>query len=376
QIIKEEVYTANGNFKLRYLATGDTTRILFHLNDPTPNIGSSLEVTGIALNKTDFGSYRYGFNGKENDQEWGKLIQDYGFRLYNPAIGKFLSVDPLSPQYPELTPYQFASNTPIWAVDLDGLEALKFSDHLELSGGNVITAIGNYTIDYLTSGGRKAIEGARDYARSKKQSKDQGYVDHVPESARQKMDFVRKNKAKAKMAEGVLEHYGAAHNLMSIPMGVIEGGGLPGQFVRAVRGVKGAKGVTSPFYGPSRELTMKELSLVKGKGAGDDIALGLGDDLFNFASNKGFKTYKDFSTGFQQDKILSVIKNSDNKLHFNLTGFSRYRYSKFDPSQPVTYRNITNWELHTIYNTPGALDRTTFYRVLDNGSYEVVPKPF
>jgi len=74
--------------------------------------------------KFNTGDYRHGFNGKENDREWGdQLIQDYGFRLYNPAIGKFLSVDPLAPDYPELTPYQFASNTPLWAIDLDGLEA-------------------------------------------------------------------------------------------------------------------------------------------------------------------------------------------------------------------------------------------------------------
>jgi hypothetical protein len=32
-------------------------------------------------------------------------------------------VDPLKKEYPELTPYQFASNTPIQAIDLDGLEA-------------------------------------------------------------------------------------------------------------------------------------------------------------------------------------------------------------------------------------------------------------
>ncbi len=44
--------------------------------------------------------------------------------MYNPAIGKFLSFDPLAPEYPELTPYQFASNTPIYAIDLDGLEAI------------------------------------------------------------------------------------------------------------------------------------------------------------------------------------------------------------------------------------------------------------
>ncbi|MEZ4909524.1 MAG: hypothetical protein R2774_01550 [Saprospiraceae bacterium] len=43
--------------------------------------------------------------------------------MYNPSIGKFLSVDPLTKSYPMLTPYQFASNTPIAAVDLDGLEA-------------------------------------------------------------------------------------------------------------------------------------------------------------------------------------------------------------------------------------------------------------
>ena len=75
--------------------------------------------------------YRYGFNGKENDREWGEsLIQDYGFRLYSPAIGKFLSVDPLAPEYPWYTPYQFASNTPIQAIDLDGLEALYYVFYL------------------------------------------------------------------------------------------------------------------------------------------------------------------------------------------------------------------------------------------------------
>jgi RHS repeat-associated protein len=69
------------------------------------------------------GDYRYGFNGKENDDETG--TQDYGMRIYNPALGKFLSSDPLTREYPELTPYQFASNTPIQAIDLDGLEAVK-----------------------------------------------------------------------------------------------------------------------------------------------------------------------------------------------------------------------------------------------------------
>src|SRR5690349_22218360 len=72
------------------------------------------------------GSYRYGFNGKENDNEvkGEGSQQDYGMRIYDPRLSKFLSVDPLTEDYPELTPYQFASNTPVWAIDLDGAEGM------------------------------------------------------------------------------------------------------------------------------------------------------------------------------------------------------------------------------------------------------------
>ena len=69
-------------------------------------------------------AYRYGFNGKENDGETG--TQDYGMRIYKPGLGRFLSVDPISAKYPELTPYQFASNRPIDAVDLDGQEQIDY----------------------------------------------------------------------------------------------------------------------------------------------------------------------------------------------------------------------------------------------------------
>ena len=71
------------------------------------------------------GTYRYGFNGKENDNKvkGEGNQQDYGMRIYDPRLGRFLSEDPITEEYPELTPYQFASNTPIQATDLDGLEA-------------------------------------------------------------------------------------------------------------------------------------------------------------------------------------------------------------------------------------------------------------
>ena len=77
-----------------------------------------------SLTLTD-ASYRFGFNGKEkdNDGEWGNSTHyDYGFRIYDPSIARFLSVDPLTKSYPWYTPYQFAGNMPTQAIDLDGLE--------------------------------------------------------------------------------------------------------------------------------------------------------------------------------------------------------------------------------------------------------------
>jgi RHS repeat-associated protein len=70
------------------------------------------------------GGYRYGFNGKENDDEvkGEGNQQDYGMRIYDPRLGRFLSVDPITKSYPWYTPYQFAGNTPTVFIDLDGGE--------------------------------------------------------------------------------------------------------------------------------------------------------------------------------------------------------------------------------------------------------------
>jgi RHS repeat-associated protein len=85
---------------------------------------------GMSMPNRDFKQntegYRYSFNGKEDDNEWG--VQDYGMRIYDELSGRFYSVDPIGREYPELTPYQFASNRPIDGIDLDGLEWQEIKD--------------------------------------------------------------------------------------------------------------------------------------------------------------------------------------------------------------------------------------------------------
>jgi RHS repeat-associated protein len=66
--------------------------------------------------------YRYGFNGKENDNEVkgeGNNI-DFGSRTYDSRLGRFLSVDPLGIHYPWQSTYVYASDNPIKFIDFEG----------------------------------------------------------------------------------------------------------------------------------------------------------------------------------------------------------------------------------------------------------------
>ncbi|MDQ3192161.1 MAG: hypothetical protein M3Q58_11270 [Bacteroidota bacterium] len=75
-------------------------------------------------------NYRYTFNGQEKDDEvkGSGNSYDFEFRIYDSRIARFLSTDPIAKNYPFLTPYQFASNTPIWAKEFEGLEAWYTND--------------------------------------------------------------------------------------------------------------------------------------------------------------------------------------------------------------------------------------------------------
>ena len=89
--------------------------------------------------------YRHGFNGKEHDPEVSGTGNqyDYGFRIYNPRLGKFLSVDPLFRGYPWNSPYAFAENRVIDGIDLDGLEYVRRTDAALLVGTGVMINLEN-----------------------------------------------------------------------------------------------------------------------------------------------------------------------------------------------------------------------------------------
>ena len=72
--------------------------------------------------KASLDVYRFGFNGKENDNEakGEGNQQDYGMRIYDPRVGRFLSVDPMAGKYAGVSTYHAFANNPLLFIDPDG----------------------------------------------------------------------------------------------------------------------------------------------------------------------------------------------------------------------------------------------------------------
>ena len=96
---------------------------------------------------TSVSSYRYGFNGMEKDDsikgEGNSL--DFGARIYDPRLGRFLSLDPLMSSFSWNSPYSFAVNSPIVMVDFLGEKGTIYMQVLTDENGE--PALDNETME-------------------------------------------------------------------------------------------------------------------------------------------------------------------------------------------------------------------------------------
>ena len=134
--------TATKHINFPYLALSEH---LYKMLQPHKNTGSTLS-----------SDYRYSFNGMEKDDEvYGAgNSYDFGARIYNPRLGRWMSADPYSRKYPFSSPYSYAFNKPMYLRDFDGKDVIVVITSQAKTPtvdqplgdlGHVTLAVSNYT---------------------------------------------------------------------------------------------------------------------------------------------------------------------------------------------------------------------------------------
>ena len=62
----------------------------------------------------------YKYNGKELDTKKGVNWYDYGARMYDVALGRFMTIDRFTEKYNTMSPYQYGGNNPVNNIDING----------------------------------------------------------------------------------------------------------------------------------------------------------------------------------------------------------------------------------------------------------------
>ncbi len=123
-----------GTYKLNVAAMEQSARE-YELTNHLGNVLSTITDKGVITSAQDYypfgltlasrsfteggSSYRYSFNGKEDDKRLGSIV-DFGDRFHSSKLSRWFNVDKLAKNYPSNSPYVFALNTPIQAIDPDG----------------------------------------------------------------------------------------------------------------------------------------------------------------------------------------------------------------------------------------------------------------
>ncbi len=97
-------------------------KLTYYPETELKTVNAKKELTTKISSKRLRSSYLFGFNGKENDNEVkgeGNSL-DFGARIYDSRLGRWLSVDPLADDAPGWTPYRYCFNNPIKLIDPDG----------------------------------------------------------------------------------------------------------------------------------------------------------------------------------------------------------------------------------------------------------------
>ncbi len=126
-----------GNVRLSYTQNGNTVKTLEdnhyypfglkHENYASERFERIRQENGdlYVIQPTERREWQYKYQGQERQDELELNWDNFRFRNYDYAIGRFMCIDPLAEQYSHQSPYNFSENRVIDGIELEGLERLS-----------------------------------------------------------------------------------------------------------------------------------------------------------------------------------------------------------------------------------------------------------
>ena len=119
-LLTEAGYVTLADKKYHYYLTDHqgNNRVVLNQNGTVEEVNHYYPFGGLFASSTNVQPYKY--NGKELDTKNGLNWYDYGARHYDPALGRFTTIDPMAEKYYSMSAYAYCGNNPVKYIDPDG----------------------------------------------------------------------------------------------------------------------------------------------------------------------------------------------------------------------------------------------------------------
>ncbi|WCL81586.1 hypothetical protein PPO43_00560 [Saprospira sp. CCB-QB6] len=314
--------------------------------------------------------YRFGFNGQEEDPDMGVVFK---YRIHNARVGRFLSVDPLAPEYPWNSCYAFAENRVIEGIDLEGLESSRTTDKQFTAPADpklgvpavdgISYNVPNLQVDF------ELKEAQRESAQKSLYNSNKAYVGPFTAEMKRRMALQREAKQQLEASQNPIILLGqfSADGFWT----VYDAGSAGYHYYEGnySKGTTHLLGAIIPFV-PGRALN-RPINVSLGiRVEGDLRAFSEIVDAPHWERWKQGTEYFRTSNSYESfenmvTEVMSNVVATKGTIKFQLDGFDFSKYWTDGGHKTGVWDNMTNFELSTILSTPEFLKHTEFYKNLD-----------
>ena len=140
-LLTEEGYVTLADNKYHYYLQDHqgNNRVVIASDGTVEEVNHYYPFGGTFAGSTSVQPYKY--NGKELDTKNGLNWYDYGARHYDPALGRFVSLDPLAKDNSSWSPYSYCYDSPVKFIDPDGKDGIIsiYGNNITISSNIILT---------------------------------------------------------------------------------------------------------------------------------------------------------------------------------------------------------------------------------------------